>query len=312
MDLSRLQILNDYLLIATAVALSYLVTAWLIIRFVRLIRQYRRNRSVDCRPGELVHQGLKVTGRLWELYRTAFLLFAVTFIVLMYFGRLDIFSERPLFLNCLLLLCLLPPLLLAFLKCVQLVRYRHRLDSLLDQHTQIAQRLIEVQIRGNRVFPSLRLDDFMIDNVVVGGNGVYALQLFTASPEVEAVSYEHGALIFQPGGHRVSLRSYLRQVETLSSRLSNEISARVDIVPVVVVPECRIEGQQGKGPVLVSLQTCSSFIGFRHNDFFLHQEDIARVSVWLEQQHLEDPPGTLRTAIGALQRQIEWPALVRS
>ena len=121
--------MNDYLLLAIAVSLAYLSSVWLLSQLFSLIKKYRGSRSSDCRPGEMVHQGLKVTGRLWDQYRTAALLFGVTFTLLMYFGRPDIFSQRSGVLNVILVLCLMPPLVLGALKCAQLVRYRLRLGT---------------------------------------------------------------------------------------------------------------------------------------------------------------------------------------
>ena len=100
MDLSRLQLLNDYLFIGIAVALTYLVAVLVITRLIQVIKQYRGRRRGDGRPGEMVHQALKVTGRLWDRYRTATLLFAISLLLLLNFGRMDIFAQRSDLLMC--------------------------------------------------------------------------------------------------------------------------------------------------------------------------------------------------------------------
>ncbi len=78
--------------------------------------------------------------------------------------------------------------------------------ALLDMHTQMAQRMVEVQLRGNRVFPSVRINDDVIDNVVVGENGVYLVQLIPAPAGAETARFERGSIIFEPCGTRVSLQ----------------------------------------------------------------------------------------------------------
>jgi hypothetical protein len=215
------------------------------------------------------------------------------------------------FVNILILIALLVPLAFGALKFLQLARYRFRLVSLLDMHTQAARRLVEVQLRGNRIYPSVRIHDDLIDNVVVGSNGVYAVQLFAPPQGAESVKFERGALIFQPCGTRVNLHSYNKALRGLASVFMEQIGSQVQVLPVIVLPDCRIEPSENGGPLLVSLQACASFVSWQDENFFLHDEDVAKLSGWLGKQALEDPPRTLGAVIHSLEEQISWPALAR-
>ena len=62
--------------------------------------------------------------------------------------------------------------------------------------------------------------------------------------------------------------------------------------------------------MLVSMQACSAFVSWQDEQFFLHEEDIAAAAAWLGKQTLDNPPADLRSAVSALQAQIDWPALV--
>jgi hypothetical protein len=310
MDVSRLQSLNEFAFIAIAVAAAYLGTIWFVTLLARLTERFRTSRHTSCRPGELIHQALKVSGRIWDHYRTAALLFGVSFVLLVNFGRYGWVEPKAFVINVLVGIVLLLPLAFAALKFVQLARYRMRLAKLLDLHTQMAQRLVEAQLRGNRVYPSVRINDGMLDNVVVGANGIYAVQLFAPPPGAESVSYERGGLVFQPGGHRVILKHFSNRIRGLTSVLAEEAGRKVTVLPVIVVPDCRIENNGNDGPELVSLQACASFVSWQNNDFFLHDEDVAKISGWLGKQHLKDPPRTLHAAVESLERKIDWPALV--
>ena len=310
MEVSLFQSFNEFAVIALAVAAAYLGTVWLIMTAARLAARFRGFRPTSCRPGELVHQALKVSGRLWDHYRTAFLLLCVSFLLLVNFGRYGWWEPKSTFVNILILICLLVPLAFGVLKLFQLARYRLRLTHFLDMHTQMAQRLVEVQLRGNRVYPSVRIHDGLIDNVVVGNNGVYAVQLFAPPPCAEAVKFERGALIFQPCGTRMDLHSFNKALRGLGSVLTEQVGSQVNVLPVVVLPDCRIVPSEGNGPLLVSLQACASFVSWQDKNFFLHDEDIAKLAGWLGKQALEDPPRTLGAVINSLERQINWPALV--
>jgi hypothetical protein len=310
MEVSLFQSYNEFALIALAVAAAYLGAIWLIMVAVRLIVRFRGSRPTSCRPGEMVHQALKVSGRLWDHYRTAALLFGVSFLLLVNFGRYGWLGQKPIFVNILILVCLLVPLGYGALKMLQLARYRLRLTRLLDMHTQMAQRLVEVQLRGNRVYPSVRVHDGVIDNVVVGNNGVYAVQLFAPPPGAEAVKFERGALIFQPCGTRIDLHSYNKAIRGLASVLTEQIGSQIPVLPVITLPDCRIVPSEDTGPLLVSLQACASFVSWQKESFFLHDDDIAKLSGWLGKRALEDPPRTLGAVISSLERQINWPGLV--
>jgi hypothetical protein len=310
MEASLFQSYNEFAFIALAVAAAYLGAVWLVMTGVRLVFHFRASRPTSCRPGEMVHQALKVSGRLWDHYRTAALLLCVSFLLLVNFGRYGWWEPKSTFINMLILGCLLIPLCFGALKMLQLARYRLRLAGLLDMHNQMAQRLVEVQLRGNRVYPSVHIHDGLVDNVVLGNNGVYAVQLFAPPPGAEAVKFERGALIFQPCGTRIDLHSYNKAIRGLSGVLTEQLGSQVNVLPVIVLPDCRITPSENNGPMLVSLQACTSFVSWQDNNFFLHDEDIAKLCGWLGRQALEDPPRTLGAVINSLERQINWPALV--
>lgn len=309
MEISALQVWNEFALVALAVALGYLVVVWLVMNGLRLIMRSRSSGLSVCRPGEIVHQALKVSGRHWDHYRTAALMFSVSLLLLMNFGRYGLWAPKPIFVNIVMLICLLPPIVFGLLKLVQLARYRFRLSKQLELHDQMAQRLVEVQLRGNRVYPSVRLGSGLLDNVVVGRNGVYTVQLFTPPPGAESVKYDRGALVFQPGNIRVSMNEYHNAITSLSSLLGEQVGSPVQVLPVVVVPDCRIEQTESLGPLLLSLQACASFVSWQDNEFFLLENDLAQICAWLGNQKLEEVPHTLTSVVDSLERQIQWPAL---
>jgi hypothetical protein len=323
MEFSASQTHIGFAIVALGVAASYLGAVWLIMTVGRLLLRFRKTSPTSNRPGEMVHQALRISGRRWDHYRTAALLFGVSFLLLVNFGRDAGWGEQPTWLSISALLCVIGVLGIAALKMVQLGRYRARLNKSLELHTQVAQRLVEVQLRGNRAYPSVRAGDDVIDYVVVGHNGVYALQL-TALPEnTESVQFDRGGLVCQPGEQRISLQQFNKSLFHLSSKLGEQIGSRVSVLPVIVLPTGRIVTASQSGdnkrdnsgdknsPMLVSLQACASFVGWQKDDFFLHDDDITRLSGWLGKQALENPPPTLAAAISSLDRQIRWPALIR-
>jgi len=310
MDVSLLQAHNEFSAIALAVALIYLSLIWLIAELGNVLRRFTRPRRPGARPGEDVHQALKLTGRLWDHYRTAALLFAVAFVLLTNFGRYGWWAPLSLPANIFITCLLAAPLILAMLKFFQLLRYRTRLGRVLDYHNAVAEQLVEAQLRGNRVFHSVRLGDVVLDSVVVGRNGVYTVQLFIPPPGAESVTLAGGSLLYQPAGQRTALHQYHKAVRLLREALAAEISGALTVLPVVVIPDCKINPADQHGPMLVSLHTCMAFIGWNDKSAYLMDEDIAAISAWLAGQALVKPPRRMREAIYSLDRQVAWPRLM--
>jgi hypothetical protein len=311
MNISLHQAYNEFVTIALAVAAGYLGLIWVMTFAGNALLRFRKSKKrSSCRPGELVHQALKITGRAWDHYRTAALLFGVSFLLLVNFGRYGWWVPLPTIVNIAVTLVLAAPLVYGILKMLQLGRYRARLAKLLGLHNQVAARLVEAQLRGNRVFHSVKLGDAIIDNVIVGRNGIYTLQLFTPPRGGETVGIAQGGLVFLPSGSRSPLKGYGKSIHALTKALSEAAGGRITVQAVCVVPECKIEAVTDNGPILVSLEACTSFVGWQDEGAFLMDDDIATISTWLARQALEDPPHTLRAAVKSLRSQMSWPALV--
>jgi len=315
MDWSILLALIAFTTVAFLVTVSYLLLSRLADVIASLLLRFRRSRPVSCRPGEVVHQALKITGRRWDQYRTAALLFCVSLALLLGFGRYGWWPEQSMGVYAVIgaVIGAVHILLLGFsiFRMIQLIRYRLRLSSLLDAHIEVAQRLTEAQLRGNRVYHAVPIGDAIIDNVVVGSNGVYTVSLVTSpAQDYESVSFRRGGLVFQPGAVRHDLRQYGKTIIALTRALSEHVSESVVVQPVVIVPDCRIEEAQEDGPLLVSMESCMSFVGWKDQRAFLMEDDIAAINDWLARQVLVQKPRSLRQMASCLKGQIERPALV--
>jgi len=309
MDINLFQAYNEFATIALCVAAAYLGLLYLAKLLADLAMRFREKPPTICRPGEIIHQGLKVTGRLWDHFRTAALLFGISFLLLINFGRYGWWVPLPMLANVAIATVLCGVLGYALLKLFQLARYRRRLAVLLDIHNQISSRLVEAQLRGNRVFYAVRIGAMVLDNVIVGRDGVYTLQLFTAPAGSSSVQYASGALGFLPVGQKVSLQPYSRAVNALSKALGDANGSKVTVLPVIVAPDCEIKKSDSDVPMIVSVQTCNAFIGWQKDGAFLLDDDVALISAWLAGRELERVPRSVNATVGALQNHLNWPDL---
>ena len=297
--------------IALAVAVVYLGLCRVVVLANGLMRRLRPRRPSSCRPGEVIHQALKITGRRSEQFRTAALVFSVAMLMLTAFGRLNWWPEWPTWAFVLIALGATALQGFGIAKLVQLTRYRMRLSHLLDKHVAIAQRLADAQLRGNRVYHSVPVGDAIVDNVVVGPNGVYSVHLFPPPDgSCETVSLVQSDLVFQPGDRSYDLRQYRRSIGALAAALGAGIGSKVVVLPVIAIPDCRIEPSSESLPMVVSLESCTSFVGWKEPRAYLMNEEVEAINRWLAKQALETHSESMREVTGYLDRQVARPALV--
>jgi hypothetical protein len=313
MNITLFQAYTEFATISLAVAAGYIGLIWVATSLANLLLRLREKATEFdsvCRPGEIVHLALRVTGRWWDHCRTALLLFGVSFFLLVNFGRYGWWIPLPTILVALIAVALSTVAGYILFRVWLLTRQRKQLNSLLDTHNEIARRLVEAQYRGNRVYYSVQLDGTVLDNVVVGRNGVYTLQLFVPPLQSETVTLASGGLIFQPGGHRLPLQAHGSGVRELQAALSAETGSKVIVQPVAVIPKCCIEPSDHSKPMLVNVQTCTSFVGWEEQGAFLLDDDVAVISAWLAGRSLLKPPLTVRQATQWLPKKNAGPGVL--
>lgn len=309
MFLSHLPALTVFAAVALGVAGFYLAIASGADVCRNLFRLIRRKQAQVYRPGEHIHLALKLTGRRWVRLRTSGVLFVVTFLVLFALGQrgwwVDLSAGS--FAIVAVLLGLIP--LYGAIVLLQLYRYRVKLSRALHLHNAVAQRLGEVQMRGNRLHHSIPVADSVIDHIVVGGNGVYAIQIFKPpSRRVESVAYSEGGLRFEPGGEIHDWRRFRKSVVELTKALSQLVGLPVTVMPVMVIPDCRIESMPESGPLLVSLESCTSFVGWKDQRAFLMDDDADKINAWLLKQTITRRPKNLRELGNRIGAHVPRPA----
>ena len=311
MGLSFFPVYIFFIAVALTVSLSYLTISSLVAATHGLVARFGRARPISRRPGEVVHQALKITGRRWDQYHTAGLLFLASILPLLVLGRRDWWANMSIGL----LVAIAASLLFIFgfgvAKMIQLARYRIRLSNLLDTHNAVAHRLVEAQLRGNRVYYSVPIGKTIIDNLIVGSNGVYSVNLLPPPDnQCESVHAIAGGLVFQPGDINCDLRKLKHQNTLLTRALSRSVGSQITVLPVLVVPDCCIEATSVEVPLLVSMESCTAFLGWKNAGAFLMDEEVEEINRWLSTLEFEKSPRSLQALADVLDAQIERPALV--
>jgi hypothetical protein len=293
--------------LATAVALTYLLLSGAAAGAVRLLDRHRRPVS---RPGENIRHALKLTNGRLHRHGTAMLLAGVSFMLLAGFGDRDWWPELSLRVWVVCILGLLVPQVYGVIKFVQLAAYRRRLVQLLRLHEGLAARLAEAQRRGYRVHYAVSVAGACIDAVATGPNGIYALHIVAPPRGSHAAQLRSDGLQFQPGEQLRSVGLTARTVADLQREIGTATGVRALVQPVLVVPGCRINRGDDTSTLVVNLEACVSFVGWRNPDAFLMDDELRRIDEWLAQQTVLRDRAARSAAAESLGEVIRRPALI--
>lgn len=309
MDLYYLPAFAVYAAVATATALAYLGTATVAAWGFAVYRQ-RRLRARPSQPGAAVRSVLTdADGRL-RRHTTAMLLFVAGAFLLSVFGERGWWADLPLRLWAVLVAGLVILHGYGLVRLVQLIRYRARLLRLLDLQQDVHARLHEAQARGYRLHHGVPAGDFCIDTVVTGENGIYALRILLPPSGAETAVLRDGRLTFGPGEQKLNIVPALAGARVLSRELQEATGQALTVQTVLIVPGCRTESGEDQNCLLVNLDTCGSFIGWRNGTGFLMTDDLRRIDDWLAKRASRPDRAARRAVRATLGEAVPPPVLV--
>lgn len=128
-------------------------------------------------------------------------------------------------------------------KLNKLIRQRHKEQLGLDCERAVGQELNQLMLDGYRVYHDFQADDFNIDHIVIGGNGVFAIETKgrpkpdrDRGQEDAKVIYDGKMLQFPMWREKEPLEQARRQAVWLSGWLSKAVGETVSVNPVLALP----------------------------------------------------------------------------
>jgi hypothetical protein len=309
MEFSVLPMLAAWGAVATAVALVYLLIAAAAAGLGRWL-DARNRRTPVSRPGEAVRRALKRTNGRLQRHGTAILLFTVSLGLLLLLGDRSWWPQFSSRVWLVMLIGLLVPQGYAMVKLAQLATFRQRLVRLLRLHEALGARLVEAQMRGFRLRYAVTVARSVIDVVATGSSGIYAIHVVVPPAGANAAQLRSDGLHFQPGGEVRPIRPAFDAMAALQRDIAAATGVRALVQPVLVVPDCRINRGDNDTALVVALESCVSFVGWRNPDAFLMDDELARVDAWLADQTIERDRQARDAAEITLGNAVRRPALV--
>jgi hypothetical protein len=174
---------------------------------------------------------------------------------------------------------------LAATRLVQGWLAKRRLEFVRDANIAIGQGLQKLTGNLNRVFHEVPCGAGVVDNVMVGLHGIYAIYVLAERPgRHNRVRAQGDKLLFAPGKHRVPLAPYAEQSSLLERQLKKALKLPLKVRTVVAVPGWEIEEQSGDDRLIVNERSLTMLRGWKDSEEYLMNEDVERLHALLTER----------------------------
>jgi hypothetical protein len=176
---------------------------------------------------------------------------------------------------------------LAITRLFRVLLAKRRLEFVRDANIAIGQGLHKLTGNRNRVFHEVPCGAGVIDNVVAGLHGIYAVYVIARAPGRHNRLRAHGEqLMFAPGKHRVALTPYAEQSALLERQLQKALKLALRVRTVIAVPGWEIEEQTNDNWLVVHERSLVMLRGWKDSGEYLMHEDVERLHELLTERCL--------------------------
>jgi hypothetical protein len=164
---------------------------------------------------------------------------------------------------------------LALIKLVQTIIERHQVRLLRDANIAVGHQLQRVATGFGRVYHDVETSAGIIDHVIVGQNGAYAVSVFARRPAKNGhVELDNNTLIYQPSGKEQSSVGIAKRTAALERDFRRLLDHRVRVRSVIAVPGWEVQQQSSEEHLLVNDRNLPMLRGWKDQADYLMNEDV--------------------------------------
>jgi hypothetical protein len=216
------------------------------------------------------------------LYLTLTLMFLVTFGIAVVLRPQDTYGALPNWQSILVLAIVALGAAYGFYRLLRVMIERRRVAFVRDANIAIGHSLQRLTANQNRVFHEVKCAAGVIDNVVVGLHGIYAVNVVAERPGKDnRVRLRGEELSFAPGKITHSTADTGRQAKQLMKILQKQVGHAVRVRAVVAVPGWEIESQTSENYLLVNEHNLAMMRGWKDEQDYLMNEDVDAIHNFL-------------------------------
>jgi hypothetical protein len=264
---------------ATTIALASTILFLLIVKSWQVIAHSavetsRFPNSIMREAAQRFRDELEKLGRQQSIYLIAALVFSVIFAITYLFPPEGMFDELPRWQLILVLVLFAAAAIYTPYRLVRIVLKKRHLAFVRDANMATGHALQKLNANQNRLFHDVPTGAGVIDHVVVGRHGIYAVNVIVRKPGKDnAVSLRGDKLTFAPGDVAMSVARIGVKVEQFSKEIGKLLKHTVRVRTVIVVPGWEVKSQASEAYLAVNERNLTMLTGWKDpNDFLMNEE----------------------------------------
>jgi len=153
---------------------------------------------------------------------------------------------------------------------------RHQVKFLRDANVAIGHQLQQVSVEGTRVFHDVGTTAGVVDHVIVGQKGLYAINVVArrSSKRAQAQLCEN-RIDYSNGKASQSIVDISAKTTRLQKEFRDLLGHKIRVRSVIALPGWDVEEQSCDNHLLVNERTIAMISGWKDNSDYLMNEDVA-------------------------------------
>jgi hypothetical protein len=218
---------------------------------------------------------LETLSRKQSTYLGAGLMFVFIFAVAYTFEAHQLFAGYPAWQLYVLLATLVAAAGLALYRLVRTIREWRQVRFLRDANIAVGHSLQRIATGHGRVFHDVATAAGVVDHVIVGPSGVYAVNVIAhRAMRRENVQLSDHELRFKPDGGTVPIVDIAAKTTKLEQEFRDLLKNSIRVRSVIAVPGWHAESQSNEGHLVVNERTLPMLRGWRDEADYLMDEDV--------------------------------------
>lgn len=221
---------------------------------------------------------LERLGREQSVYLISALVFVVIFCVFYLIPPIGLFDELPAWQLYLLLGIFIIAAGYSSFRLFRIAIARRRLAFIRDANMATGHALQKLTTNQNRTFHDVRCQAGVVDNVIVGLHGIYAVSVICRKPgRKNQVRLNGDVLSFAPGKESVSVSRSGKKSAQLAREFRKVVNHDVRVRSVIAVPGWEVESQVSDEYLVVNERNLAMLSGWKEQADYLMNEDVEAI-----------------------------------
>lgn len=241
--------------------------------------------SIMLEAAQRFRDELERLGRQQSIYLISALVFSVIFAVTYLFPPGEMFEDLPRWQLILVLALFAAAAVYTPYRLVRIVLAKRRLAFVRDAAMATGHALQKLNANQNRLFHEVPCGAGVIDNVVVGRHGIYAVNVVARKPGKDnTVSLRGDKLTFAPGNLSMSLARIGVKSEQLAKEIGKLLKHTIRVRCVIVIPGWEVDSQASEAYLAVNERNVTMLTGWKDPKDFLMNDEVDVVQKMLTER----------------------------